>query len=350
MLTYPKTEVNLQMAMETLAPHRLERIGAGFCGTVWSAPDTTGPPESVQELLPVCVKREDGGPYRSINNEQHVQFLVNESIIGCSESSFTVPRCYGFITKADTEAWDRLLKVFPSSYQGCNAMISETIQPISASARRRIIDRYCPLSARGQIAHDGTNLHCLLRLYLGRRRQPNQLNAKRRFFSLRNFPLHLDQVEEMQLPAAEYACAMAKGLAFMNWAVGIDGNDVEFVLASPRSQSPMTEKSSGKVWTSPLIGGHSLWLLDFDCCHEISPEACVEQTARSFWRNEPYFPRPKSDLDDNLWKVFAEEYQRSSLDLIPRGPLRDRLDQKPAVRVARILTRIEESREEYIKG
>lgn len=70
----------------------------------------------------------------------------------------------------------------------------------------------------------------------------------------------------------------------MNWAVGIDGNDVEYVLAPPRDR-PIT--SSQRSWGSSLIGEHSIWLLDFDCCREITLKDCVDQIAKSFWRNDP---------------------------------------------------------------
>ena len=64
-------------------------------------------------------------------------------------------------------------------------------------------------------------------------------NATRRMrfqaFSLRNYPLHLDQMEELAIPfdhLESYARAMAETLAVMHWGAGMDGNDVEFVLGS----------------------------------------------------------------------------------------------------------------------
>lgn len=342
----------MQRAIDTLSsPNQLERIGAGFCGSVWSAnptPNTTG-----LEFLQFCIKREDGGPYRSIHNEQAVQARVNERLAELSESSFLVPLCYGYLPKADN-AWSKLLPGFPSGYEACSAMVSDTIQPISALARKEIVDRYCPANVRAQISSGSKNRHCLLRLYLGRRRQPGQLNSRRRFFSLRNFPLHMDQVEELELPAAGYARVMARGLAFMNWAVGIDGNDVEFVLALQRPQS-IIASSSQQIWDSPLIGQHSMWLLDFDCCPEITLKDCVDQIARSFWRNDPYFPRPHGEslADQTLWKEFSEEYERASVEMIPNGPLGEKLRDlviEPESLVTRVLERIKGSRDGYIGG
>lgn len=325
------------------SPKELERIGTGFCGSVWSA-----------HYLPFCIKREDGGPHRSLYNEKVLQVRVNERIVATSEDRFLVPRCYGYLSKDNNDIWSRLLDGFPAAYEACNAMISDTIQPIQASARKQIIKRYCPDESQAQIFADSKNRHCLLRLYLGRRRQASQRNGRRRFFSLRNFPLHMDQVEELELPATEYARVIARGLAFINWSVDIDGNDVEFVLAPPRPQ-PIVGTYSQQIWDSFLIGQHSMWLLDFDCCRQITFEHCVDQIARSFWRNDPYFPRPSSEspADQCLWREFMEEYKRASTEMIPTGPFGEKLRSlvvEPASLVAHVLERIEESRDEYIGG
>lgn len=47
----------------------------------------------------------------------------------------------------------------------------------------------------------------------------------------------LIRIEELGLPMEEYAECMAVALAFLHWRVGIDANDVEFVLAAPRSSA-----------------------------------------------------------------------------------------------------------------
>lgn len=81
----------------------------------------------------------------------------------------------------------------------------------------------------------------------------------------------------------------------MNWDVGIDGNDFEFVLALPRAHS-------GKVvLESCVLDTHAIWMLDFDCCNSITlDKEGAKQIARAFWRNDPYFPRPGGEKDDRM--------------------------------------------------
>ncbi|KAH7309573.1 zinc finger protein-domain-containing protein [Stachybotrys elegans] len=77
-------------------------------------------------------------------------------------------------------------------------------------------------------------------------------------------------------------------LAFLYWTVKVDANDVELVLGRLRR-----EIGKHAVFNLDEIGPHAVWMLDFDCCGPISMDrAGVKQAARSFWRNDPYYPRP----------------------------------------------------------
>lgn len=84
---------------------------------------------------------------------------------------------------------------------------------------------------------------CLVRPYLGRRfryGQQGPSTSKFQRFSLRNAPLHIDQMRSLGLDAKAYAETMAEALAIMHWSAGIDANDVEFVLAPPRKNTPQS--------------------------------------------------------------------------------------------------------------
>jgi hypothetical protein len=121
-------------------------------------------------------------------------------------------------------------------------------------------------------------------------------------FSLRNYPLHLDQVESLGVTTSEiyqYARAMAETLAMMHWFSEIDGNDIEFVLAPP--------SENGFKMKSTILGEHSTWVLDFGLCRRMTMVlAGVVQAVAAFWRNDPYYPRPEKD--PALWSVFRERY------------------------------------------
>jgi hypothetical protein len=76
-------------------------------------------------------------------------------------------------------------------------------------------------------------------------------------FSLRNFCLFLDQIEDLALDPSEYAEAMADALAIMHWSAGIDANDVEFVLGS------LPTKFWGGIASSQIITQSPPLELDF---------------------------------------------------------------------------------------
>ncbi|CAG9944077.1 unnamed protein product [Clonostachys rosea f. rosea IK726] len=165
-------------------------------------------------------------------------------------------------------------------------MLAEKIQPVSIRARRALIENYCPDELRGQILNGKENHHCLVRVYLGRKRRLNPEQRQTRFFSLRNFPLHINQAEEMALPCESYAKAMAEALATLHWKVRTDAADVEFVLGSPRAD-PEANNSA--------LGDHPLWMLDFDCSRPITADdSGLTAIAKAFWGNDPYYPRPHS--------------------------------------------------------
>ncbi|CAG8937269.1 unnamed protein product [Penicillium salamii] len=271
---------------------RLRKIGQGFCGTVWAA--STGP----------AFKREDGGPARSLRND----FEMHQRVLQGFQKSLllpqiTIPTCYDFISSTDHEWWSVNQQKFLPGYTPCNVIMSQRIPPFTEPTRRLLIENYCPPKIQQQIINSEPDKDCLIRPYLGRRRtQRAHTTSRFSAFSLRNFPLHLDQMESLGITTSEiyqYARSMAETLAVMHWICEIDGKDIEFVLA-PSSKTGFTMKST-------VFGEHSLWILDFDLCRtmEMSSGGAV-QAAAAFWRNDPYYPRPGKD--SSLWNVFREHY------------------------------------------
>jgi hypothetical protein len=113
-------------------------------------------------------------------------------------------------------------------------------------------------------------------------------------------------MEEIGIPAQhmiQYAQAMAETLAIMHWLAKIDANDVEFVLAPPDNED------EGQ-WVN-VLGEHTMWILDFDLCRSMAmDEHGIEQAARAFWRNDPFYPRPRCGC--SLWQAFQEHYLQVS--------------------------------------
>ncbi|KAJ5278696.1 Protein of unknown function DUF3669 zinc finger protein [Penicillium angulare] len=220
--------------------HTLHTIGKGFCGTVWAASETG-----------LAYKREDGGPDRSLKNdfEMHRRILrsfrASADFLKTQHLQIQIPTCHNFIDAMDQEWWTRNLSRFPP---GTHHVMSFS------------------LSAFRHYQKPEPDKDCLIRPYLGRRRTKRQDSTSRfTAFSLRNFPLHIDQMESLGLPISDvqkYARAMAGTLAVMHWVGEIDGNDIEFVLAPPPLNSAGTSKAS---IMSNTLGEHTVWVLDFDC-------------------------------------------------------------------------------------
>lgn len=215
---------------------------------------------------------------------------------------------------AEDERWQQLLPLLPDSFQPCRAMIAEKIKPVSLQAQLLLVDTYIPEAHREELRkplHSGQGAHCLVRIYLGRRRQitPNQ-QRRRHFFSLRNFLIHVDQAEELGLPCEEYAKAMDEAFATLNWLARTNGNDVEFVLGASRNEDEDAAKP---------LANHAMWMLDYDCSRDVEAnDEGLESIARSFWRNDPFYPRPGAACarDIMLWDVFAAEYRRVGVGIV----------------------------------
>ncbi|CAG8242443.1 unnamed protein product [Penicillium salamii] len=275
---------------------RLRKIGQGFCGTVWAS--STGP----------AFKREDDGLVRSLRND----FKMHQRVLQGFQKSILRPRiilpaCYDFINSTDHEWWSVNQQKFPPGYTPCNIILSQRIPPFTEPKSRLLIEKYCPPKIRQQILNSEPDKDCLIRPYLGRRRtQRSHTTSRFTAFSLRNFPLHLDQMEFLGVTTSEihqYARAMAETLVVMHWICEIDGKDIEFVIAPP--------SKTGFKMSSTVFGEHSLWVLDFDLCRtmEMNSEGVV-QAAAAFWRNNPYNPRPGKE--SSLWNVFREHYTHVS--------------------------------------
>ncbi|KAK2804350.1 hypothetical protein FQN50_006641 [Emmonsiellopsis sp. PD_5] len=131
------------------------------------------------------------------------------------------------------------------------------------------------------------------------------------FFSLRNFKLHVDQIQMLDLNAPEYASAMANTLAIMHWHTKFDANDIEFALGSSPADRNAVHRSIPVTNIQHLSKGTStyeritnagpnfkkrsinLWAFDFDACKPIDMnESGVKQAIKAFVENAPYYPRP----------------------------------------------------------
>lgn len=166
-------------------------IGAGFCGTVWTLAE-----------VGLAIKREDGGPDRSLAND----YAMNQRVLRClsrltdikSRRSINyqafpqvrVSQCHRFIPPSD-RWWSENLPLFPSQHSPCNAIVSDRIPPFPEQTRELIVNKYFNPKIQMEILTTAANRDCLIRPYLGRRRtQRTGISRPSRSatFSLRNYP------------------------------------------------------------------------------------------------------------------------------------------------------------------
>ena len=146
-------------------------------------------------------------------------------------------------------------------------MCIERIFPLPKPTRDALIDLYCPGIGREAAGTNAANKDCLLRPLLGRKRQSS--GSRLNIFSLRNFKLHLDQIQEIGLDARELAYAMADAMAVLHWHTKIDAMDVEFVLGSSPQEGQRVRRKIPleKLLTSSNNSTKHIWI-----CHQYGPQ------------------------------------------------------------------------------
>lgn len=295
--------------------HYTRAVGWGSCGIVYEELGTTHVIKRAIKgnaaLSEDCRLLNDLFMHKAVE-EAFDRLLKKQS----PAPSFHVPRLYSYMSRNDRLCWSTHARMFADGDRTPeDLLLSERIPPVHSVARRALIDHYCPADLKAGARLQESNADCLVRLYLGKRRDLVPRVAPRRFFGLRNFPLCLDQMRELGLDTHPYAIAMAEALAMMHWAAKIDAADVEFVLGGPPSliHRPVPGwflRGSEPMSRSEAAATH-VWLLDFNQCQVLTmDERGVERAARRFWDNDPYYPRPLATGSEDvaLWDVFAARY------------------------------------------
>ncbi|MCJ1460362.1 hypothetical protein MMC28_010742 [Mycoblastus sanguinarius] len=244
-----------------------------------------------------------------------------------------VPRCYRYIDKTETAWWTAHESLFPEGQRiSENLLLTEHIAPINLVARDALIDQYCPEGLRAAAKLQTGNDDCLVRLYLGKRRDSTSRQKSPSMFGLRNFQLCLDQMQGLGLDTETFAFAMAEALAVMHWEAKIDAADVEFVLGGApclthdplpmlRELQCLQDNSSTSLGTLGLEAAVThIWLLDFNQCQPISMDDIgITQAVKRFFVNDPYYPRPlapEGSYDEKLWQAFEGRYLEISGRLV----------------------------------
>ncbi|KAF2676457.1 hypothetical protein K458DRAFT_396892 [Lentithecium fluviatile CBS 122367] len=170
-------------------PNNFHYIGKGFCGSVWAIKNL-----DVEDLNNGrAVKREDGRTRSSYR--QRLRHAPHD---------YEYPRTGSQLERAGFLADTQRAAL---SSQSAFRPSSKRFERSSSTILLRAPQRYCESKSIGCRLPD-TSIP----------RPPPQAPTNVRFqrFSLRNYPLHVDQMEGLQLDTLEYIRAMADALALMH--------------------------------------------------------------------------------------------------------------------------------------
>jgi hypothetical protein len=312
-----------QRAHDDASQQRFSIIGKGQCGSIFALKGT----QMVVKLPNSANKIEELHSDFRIHRRIHNAFIT----VFSNHRNIHIPKPEVWLTSGSEHFWSQNASLFGHDVEVPNyGLVSERIYPLPYPVREAIVNALCPkpiLNARDAFLKHPENKDCLIRLYLGRRHDNRISNPQN--IRLRNFPMHVDEMERIGLDTKRYAKVMAEALAVMHWKAGVDATDVEYVLGS----SPMVAgkpsdadvdaadiDALGKLYHTDFEHRTiSLWLLDFNECKQFEHNReGMTRLVRGFWFNDPYFPRPipTNIKDEELWYAFSSHYLEVSQELV----------------------------------
>ena len=331
----------------TTAPlqEELRVIGLGSCGTVFEIPGTElafkkGTNEA-SIWTDFCLTN------RVHNAVKHVRTMLPEAF-----PDATIPRtplCHDYHGIDDEDFWLSNLQRFPPDYRSRQPLFTvDRILPLPQQIRTDLIEKYFDEdeSIQQEAKDDQENKDCLVRLYLGERESIKQQSDV--YDTLRNFPLRLNMMEDLEVETSKLSNEMAIGLAIMHWQAQVDGMDAEFVLGSSATRDSEQPRGYDDISAPPHSVSRTnfkrravhVWMLDFDKAREIElrKEDIDKKLVPAFLGNDPYYPMP--NVDEKLWDEFCKSYLKAS-ELVLRGKDVDeqvmRLPQRFLDKVIRVL-------------
>lgn len=325
--TTSSNAIRAQETANNTSLQTFEEIGKGSCGIVFQQVGTL-----------YCVKYSLDSEPAALWNDYLKHALLNTAFADTRRLRMTlkIPRCIGFVGIDEDDWWAENISRFPEEFrQPKPLLMSERILPLPEPIRGALISLYCRFNLQDQARSSPGNKNCLVRVYLGKRRLSDRPGA---YFSLKNFKLHLDHMETLQLDTKQFAREMAYGLAVLHWKIKSDARDVEFLLGSEPTDPFLNAASPSFEYLSSLPPGTStlptypgvngshrivqLWLIDFNQCRTIPmTHDGVATAVQAFFTNDPYYPRPSktNTKDQELWLYFRQQYLEFS-NIVAKEP------------------------------
>jgi len=295
----------------------LRIIGLGSCGTVFEIPGTEL--AFKKGTIEQAMWRDFCLTNRVHNAVKHVRMMMH-TVFPHSTIPKT-PLCHNYHSAEDEKFWSDNLQRFPTGYRTKQPLFTvDRILPLPQGPREALINLYFDddEGVQQEAKDDQENKDCLVRIYLGERESVGQQSDV--YDSLRNFPLRLNMMEDIELEVSVLADEMAIGLAILHWQAQVDGMDVEFVLGSSAtwdSERPEGyDDTSASPHTVETINfkrrALHLWMFDFDKASEIdfTNHDVNTKLVPAFLGNDPYYPKPQ--VDEELWDHFCGVYLMAS--------------------------------------
>lgn len=314
-----------QRAVKDASLRTFRSVGKGQTGTVYALTDTT-----MVIKLPNSPEQSDD-LFNDFKNHKKVFEAFRESPWAI-RANIHVPALKMWVSPKSNHFWNSSATQFAQDLEVPGyGLVSEYISPLQETVRAALVDIFAPKEIQAR-KHDflriPKNKDCLIRLYLGRRNDDSPpITADK--FHLRNFPLHVNEMERLQLDTSLYTKLMAQALATLHWRAGLDANDVEFVFgSSPQVHEPPTLQDLAGLDKDTAADMHfsdfhnrtvSIWLLDFNMCKPFTKDSNgLKKLVDGFYWNDPYYPRPASTVakDKELWGLFAKHYLYVSAEFV----------------------------------
>ena len=250
----------------------LRTIGLGSCGTVF-------------EIAGTELAYKKGSVEKDIwrdfclTNKVHKAMSSAWWLLNKHFPNFELPRtpsCHEFYKADDEEFWSVMLPLFPANHRNQQACFQvDRILPLPQSTREALIDQYFDQDLQQEARDDLDNKDCLVRVYLGERESIGQQSGV--YDSLRNFPMRLNMLEDLELEISGLANSMALALATLHWQAQIDGTDVEFVLGSSATWEDLQPELYDDLTAGPKNirrlnfkrRENNIYMLDFDKAVEV---------------------------------------------------------------------------------
>ncbi|CAG9941242.1 unnamed protein product [Clonostachys rosea f. rosea IK726] len=312
-----KSYISHDSAEDNICEQRSIEIGKGQCGTIFALSGT----DTVAKI-PHSAEKAD-----QLWSDFQMHYLVLEAMNEVDtklKMDINIPELHSWVCPATKPFWTHYGLRFPQDIDAKNfALVSNRVFPVPQPVRGALLDVLCPPAIQKQkqaFLAKPENKNRLIRLYLGRR-ETTKAKQNIRNIRLQNFPLHVNEMEDLGLDTASFAQVLAQTLAILHWKAGVDGNDVEFILGSSPKSTRLPSRAEVMGGDKYSFGTRfrfdfsrrsiSLWLIGFNQCSTFEDnEAGLKKIVDAFFWNDPYYPRPNStnDRDQTLWAAFSQRY------------------------------------------